>query len=882
MARVLNGVIGFAQGAVGALSSTGRTINQTIDTTFGANLQPDSAVNEEVNYKDYIKYLDIEDIQPEDLIDIVKSKINLTISTGTPSAASSTSLPPPPPSSSTNITYTRVRSILPVQMDYVKVTEVEKVPLDYLDLSKFLSKYVIQEISIEIDGVIDDKFDLYLKLISLYVTSDTRISFVFNIKIVNDELSVRNRINIFSMVKSLKIENLNVTGDTERFFKYITNKINTIELVQFKTINPLNAEHLYNLKNCATILCKNTLLDFSKITGVSNTTLTDLDLTGSVIESNKLTAMSFISKFSNLKTLTISSIFHIVDVYTILQKNVNLQTLTLNLNIGTIGNGQNYFFNPPLSQPLDINNIVNIVNSIATNLECFVLNIKVESNQTTFVANTYKQFITFINALLNSQIKRLTIDSSKIITTLAILDESRNSLNGTNSDVDILCASILGNETIEHLNINSFLKFCPSISSKLKINPVVTHLYLENNELTDNFVSNGLNLTNLQVLNLNNNKKITNCIDLSKSSNLKELYMNTALLQVLPYANTSAQELQQQGIPPLKQLYKLQILHIKETNNEVLETLSSINNIYEIHIRNTCETYRSSNGDCGRNDINYDFDKSSYSLISFLVCGADDGDYECKYEEYVYPKQYLNLNKIYTYFNILNKPDVITVSDLFHIKKNIFQNGNIDKPGVFGITQKISRFDTRNSGSTFDSVALNYQKICDYLNENNVKSKYQRFLNQTLKKVSYKYVGNGLYEDDAGQWWWYNGDNNVPIRKYNPNATLQKLGSKIYNKIIDAGKEYPNYIIKDQAEVNRALGIITFDNETDTKIAQQNMADKTSISGTISSQKDKFRVEKERLLLDTIGSAANATLLIPNLAVNSYVDYHWTKYKDYN
>ena len=856
MSSIVSGVLGLTKGAVGAISSTGININKSIDTTFAANLEPDSDVNEEVKYKDYIKYLDIEDIQPEDLIDIVKSKINLTIS-----------------GSGSGITYTRVRSILPVQLDYVKSTK-EKVPLEYDGLSKFLSECVIQEISIEIDGVID-KFDIYLKLISLYVSSDTRISFVFAKKeaTYDDTTSVLNRIKIFSMVKSLKIENLTVNDDVTPLFEYMRNKINTIELVNFKTNTPLNAGYLYNL-NCENVSCKNSLLDFSSIIGVYNTTLTDLDLTGSVIRNSSAIAMSFISKLPNLKTLTISSIFHIVDVYTILQKNVNLQTLTLNLNIGTIGNGQNYFFNPQLSQQLDINNIVNIVNSIATNLECFVLNIKVESNQTTFVANTYKQFITFINALLNSQIKRLTIDSSTITTSVKLLEENRNSLNSTNLDIDILCASILGNETIEHLNINSFFKYCPSISSKLKINPAITHLHLENNLLTDDFVTTGLNVTNLQVLNLNGNQ-ITNCIDLSKSSNLKELYINTALLQVLPYTNTSAQELQQQGIPPLKQLYKLQILHIRETNNEVLETLSSINNIYEIHISNRCDTSLNNYSSCHPKKSTgvYEFDQTSYSLISFLVCKADDV-YECKYEEYVYPKQYLNLNKIYTYFNILNKPDVITVSDLLHIKNNIYDVRDVNKPGLFGVLIQ--------KQADFKYVALNYQKICDYLNENNVKSKYQRFLNQTLQKVSYKYVGNGLYEDDNGQWWWYNGDNKVPVKKYNPNATWQKLGSKIYNKIIDAGKEYPNYIIKDQAEVNRALGIITFDNETDTKMAQQNMADKTSISGTISSQKDKFRVEKERLLLDTIGSAANATLLIPNLAVNSYVDYHWTKYKDYN
>lgn len=870
MASIINGVMGLAKGTVGALSSTGRTINQTIDTTFGANLTPDSDVNEEVKYKDYIKYLDIEDIQQEDLIDIVKSKINLTISTGTSNSSTTTPLPPPSPSpSGVNISYTRCRSILPLQMDYVKVSETEKVPLDYVGLSTFLSKYVIQELTIEIDGVID-KFDIYLKLISLYVSSDTRISLLFTTtkETTYDTMSILTCIKIFSMVKSLKIENLTLNDDVAPLVEHMKNKINTIELINFKSNSPL---YLQNL-NCENVSCKNTLLDFSILTGVqeNNTTLSELNLTGSVIESNKFAAMSFISKLPNLKTLTISSIFHIVDVYTILQKNVNLQTLTLNLNIGTIGNGQNYFFNPQLSQQLDINNIVNIVNSIATNLECFVLNIKVESNQTTFVANTYKQFITFINALLNSQIKRLTIDSSTITTSVKLLEENRNSLNSTNLDIDILCASILGNETIEHLNINSFFKYCPSISSKLKINPVVTHLYLENNVLTDEFVTTGLNVTNLQVLNLNGNQ-ITNCIDLSKSSNLKELYMNTALLQVLPYTNTSAQELQQQGIPPLKQLYKLQILHIRETNNEVLETLSSINNIYEIHISNRCDTSLNNYSSCHPKKSTgvYEFDQTSYSLISFLVCKSDDV-YECKYEEYVYPKQYLNLNKIYTYFNILNKPDVITVSDLLHIKNNIYDVRDVNKPGLFGVLVQ--------KQADFKYVALNYQKICDYLNENNIKSKYQRFLNQTLQKVSYKYVGNGLYEDDNGQWWWYNGDNKVPVRKYNPNATWQKLGSKIYNKIIDAGKEYPNYIIKDKAEVNRALGIITFDNEADTKMAQQNMADKTSITGTIASQKDKFKVEKERLLLDTISSA---TLLIPNLAVNSFVDYKWTQFKDY-
>jgi hypothetical protein len=873
---MLSGAIGLAKGAVGALSSTGRTINQTIDTTFGANLQPDSPVNEEVNYKDYIKYLDIEDVQPEDLIDIVKGKINLTITSSSITPSSPSLLPPPPPpSSSTNITYTRVRSILPVQMDYLKVTEVEKVPLDYVGLSTFLSRYVIQEIIIEIDNVID-KFDLYLKLISLYVTSDTRISFVFT-KNETTYDSLLNRIKIFSMVKSLKIENLTVT-DAAPLFEYMKNKINTIELVNFKSNTDLNASYLYNL-NCANVSCKNTPLDFSTIlTDVYNTTLTELNLTGSVNRNSSAIAMSFISKLSNLKTLTISSdSFHIVDVYTILQKNVNLQTLTLNLNIGTIGNGQNYFF----KNELDINNMVNIVNLIANNLEGFVLNIKVESDVTTFLASkTYKTFLVFINGLLNSRIKRLTIDSSTILpesykyTSTQVVSTR---LNGKTFDFDTLCASIFGNETIEHLNINNFFKSFftyEKLSQKLKINPVVTHLYLENNELTDEFVTGlvtGLNLTNLQVLNLNNNK-IETCIDLSKSSNLKELYMNTALLEVLPYAKTSAQELQQQGIPPLKQLYKLQILHIRETNNEVLETLTSINNIYEIHISSPA---------ISKPDLNsYRFHETSYSLISFLVCDSKSVyDYNpCKTEEYDYPKQYLNLNKIYTYFNILNKPDVITVSDLLHIKKNIYQNTGMEKPGVFGITKKISRFEQRDPTSTFDSVALNYQKICDYLNENNVKSKYQRFLNQTLKKVSYKFVGNGLYEDDAGQWWWYNGDNNVPVRKYNPNATWQKLGSKIYNKIIEAGKEYPDYIIKDQAEVNRALGIITFDNEADTKMAQQNMADKTSITGTIASQKDKFRVEKEGLLLDTVSSAS---LLIPNLAVNAYVDYKWTQFKDY-
>ena len=158
--------------------------------------------------------------------------------------------------------------------------------------------------------------------------------------------------------------------------------------------------------------------------------------------------------------------------------------------------------------------------------------------------------------------------------------------------------------------------------------------------------------------------------------------------------------------------------------------------------------------------------------------------------------------------------------------------------------------------------------ICDRLNQHNIQSKYQRFLNQTVDKVVYTYAGNGLYDDEDGVRWYHN-NNNIPIQKYNPDATILNLaGSLIKTTFASTSKDFEPILTFDRAEVNQRSGNITFDNEADTKLAQQLKADKTSVFGTISSQKENYHMQKD--------------LLLPTLLTTSVVDYAWTDYKDFS
>ena len=84
---------------------------------------------------------------------------------------------------------------------------------------------------------------------------------------------------------------------------------------------------------------------------------------------------------------------------------------------------------------------------------------------------------------------------------------------------------------------------------------------------------------------------------------------------------------------------------------------------------------------------------------------------------------------------------------------------------------------------------INLTELTQYLNNSNIKSKFQKFFNQTYEKVVYKYVGFGVYEDEDGDLWISNnvkGKNPIiPNKRYNPNSTIGRVFSNAfqnYNK----------------------------------------------------------------------------------------------------
>jgi hypothetical protein len=144
------------------------------------------------------------------------------------------------------------------------------------------------------------------------------------------------------------------------------------------------------------------------------------------------------------------------------------------------------------------------------------------------------------------------------------------------------------------------------------------------------------------------------------------------------------------------------------------------------------------------------------------------------------------------------------------------------------------------------------------------KQQYMRYLNQTYDIVTYRLRWGGIYEDDNGDLWYQNGLD-VPVQRYN--KIVYNAYKKLENFVNDwrEGKAHPPYLIFNRADVNRKLGIITYDNAADTEISQKTQKDLNAASGNALSQKRKF--------------SDHSVNLLPAMVLQGGFDYAWTQVK---
>jgi hypothetical protein len=135
----------------------------------------------------------------------------------------------------------------------------------------------------------------------------------------------------------------------------------------------------------------------------------------------------------------------------------------------------------------------------------------------------------------------------------------------------------------------------------------------------------------------------------------------------------------------------------------------------------------------------------------------------------------------------------------------------------------------------FELIEKYKSKIMNYLEDLNIRNKYQRFLNQTNKKVVF-YLNGMLYEDENGVLWYPNG-RNVPINKYYPLSYYINFSEIISNM--------PDILEFDEIDVNRSrnINIITGEDETISRINK----DPESASYMVSNQRLKIKNNSESL-----------------------------------
>jgi hypothetical protein len=395
------------------------------------------------------------------------------------------------------------------------------------------------------------------------------------------------------------------------------------------------------------------------------------------------------------------------------------------------------------------------------------------------------------------------------------------------------------------------------ISDNFKINEALVELKLIDNTLLNNNLITNLDeqikkLSNLKKLIINDNTKVTKY--LNNINDITHLSINTATLdgnvEFLKIFDKEFQIFSVESQTNVKSIQKelcnnnLTVLEAFNIEHEQYKSLLFCNRIYSIIIHSNFSNItseRSAGEEINAISRNINFFITNNSLIKIEWINNDILNRASAKSIINF---YLKCNKIFLNFKeSISEKHTIDELILYNIKKNNDKKYYI---GNFGI----GKWD-------FDNIS-------NYLKSASSKQQYMRYLKQTYDIVTYRLRWGGIYEDDDGVLWYQNGLD-IPVQKYNKIVynSLKKFKNFITSYV--EGKSHPPFLIFNRADVNRKLGIITYDNPEDTERSKLAQMDLNASTGNVLSQKQKF--------------SDHSVNLIPAIEVQGLFDYIWYQVK---
>jgi hypothetical protein len=520
-------------------------------------------------------------------------------------------------------------------------------------------------------------------------------------------------------------------------------------------------------------------------------------------------------------------------------RHFKLLILTINKtsNLSLLDISENTLTYDQISEILDQNNSINIlhinkINFQDSDTEKFsksvllnnkILSLSYQNN------NKQQKYYEKLKIICTGKFKELNF-SSNLKDTIGdtaniVLEDTNESTGAPNTavlDQEIITSlinTIITNNEIKNINLST----CFNKSNNTLLNGIfnsknIQTLILNNNELDNTFLEN-ISIDKdspLVYLELNHNK-ITKFFKVEQiTPNLNIICIDTAHENIFP------------NKPDIKVNINLIKIKVKKINITELVNLLSYNNLKTIEcqeidisdmIQDPDEFKRImiiNNSLC---NLSYNNITTNLNIISRLVHHSGTIKKSAKYDNSDRRNIIMKIFEICTFFNNLYNTQKTNLS---------LNDKQLTTYSLFKIKQYCLNIP-------FELIEKYKSKIMNYLEDLNIRNKYQRFLNQTNKKVVF-YLNGMLYEDENGVLWYPNG-RNVPINKYYPLSYYINFSEIISNM--------PDILEFDEIDVNRSrnINIITGEDETISRINK----DPESASYMVSNQRLKIKNNSESL-----------------------------------
>jgi hypothetical protein len=906
----------------------------------------------EKKFKEYIKYIDIEEVHEESLKNIIKEDITLVFDEIQNANEIHVSYIENIENNTLFIVDNKVMKLdgndnIDIRINDSYKNIVEKV----IKLGKFLTtkNLITLKINVKYLSNLENSQKLYnnlleyINIISLIVNSEEK---TINLDLDFDSMpdsKIFSEWFVQQFVCLKKIKKLSITNylpgnnnDVSSLLKIMTYlKIESVYIEESRAVNgdALNYDKI-------TIKTTEVLDDFfiklSETSAIER--LVELNLHTTSFNKNPFLECMKNPK-NKIQKLLLPSTISLNEICDIIYVNNHLSKISY-LLINSIGlSDENFMYNK----------IIDLLEQKKIAFEVFIF----PESETT-PKNKNENIVSFVNKLFSSRIKSLTVN---------YYDKDGFDPIFTEENFNKFLESISFNEHIEYLNLNNFFAGHNDFNNfGLGIN--IKELHLENLNFDTNNNTTFIdklnihlqsNKSNLEVLNLNRYLPVQLSFDSLPVAffKLKELYINCLMLNTIIETTVSEEGLSKEssiedkllpeyydeyndinlfsaikkGVKDLPktavnavtsgigaaasaagitsknlgydelsskkkcigfQMKKLQLYGI---NYEIFTKLLMCNNIEYIYIQSENETdpkKRISN-----EFINTFFKSKLFSNTQIEYSDSLKYNSSLLYSNFM-PLFYTELNKIYNFFVINRRSEEFSRIELYDIKSSIYDciklimdNSRVNSFNVTNQQTKIRFLNLLKNHLCYinnekdpdftdqprelnkDEILnkyimiseINLTELTQYLNNSNIKSKFQKFFNQTYEKVVYKYVGFGVYEDEDGDLWISNNVKGktpiIPNKKYNPNSTIGRVFSNAfqnYNK-----KSNPMLMIFDKADINRVLGNTKYSDEKTNKISENLLKDSTSLSGNLISKKNQ--------LIDY-----NSTL-IPSFAISKVLQF---------